>query len=132
MPTPDLFSPDGQRLLLASDDFSARLWLADSGKPMAERVLHRAAITACGFCLDGKRFFTASEDGTVRLGDGSNGQDLGALAKHGAAITGAVADAGVPGWLDVRHAHHRAIAREIGCHPTASQTRKTSTASRPR
>ena len=94
MPTPDLFSPDGQRLVLASDDFSARLWLADSGKPMAERVLHRAAITACGFCLDGKRFFTASEDGTVRLGDGSSGQDLGALAKHGAAITGAVADAG--------------------------------------
>ncbi|MES2714540.1 MAG: DUF4332 domain-containing protein [Pseudomonadota bacterium] len=92
MPTPDLFSLDGQRLVLASDDFSARLWSAESGKPLGERLLHRAAILGSGFCLDGKRVFTASQDGSVRLADGSSGQDLGTLAKHGAALSGAVLD----------------------------------------
>lgn len=94
MPTPDFFSPDGLRLVLASDDFSARLWDAGSGKPLGERVLHRAAITAAGFCLGGKRFFTVSEDGTVRLADGSSGQDLGVVVKQAAAFTLAAIDTG--------------------------------------
>lgn len=87
----DSFSPDSQRLVLALDDSTARLWDADSGKPIGEPIVHRAAVTAAGFCLGGKRVYTASEDGSVRLSDGASGKPIGNPLSHPKAVHGAVA-----------------------------------------
>ena len=37
------FSPDGQRVVTASWDNTARVWDAATGKPMAEPMKHRTA-----------------------------------------------------------------------------------------
>jgi len=89
MRTPDCFSPDGQRIVLASDDFAARVWDAASGKPVGEPIQHRGAVTAAGFSPDGKRVFTASLDGTLRFGDGASGKGLGDPLKHPKGVLGA-------------------------------------------
>ncbi len=37
------FSPDGQRVVTASDDNTARLWDAANGKPLGEPMKHGGA-----------------------------------------------------------------------------------------
>src|SRR5207244_1315161 len=63
------FSPDGQRLVTASDDNTARLWDAASGKPIGEPMKHEEGVTSAQFSPDGQRVVTASGDKTARMWD---------------------------------------------------------------
>ncbi len=64
-----LFSPDGNTVLTASRDHTARLWNAADGKPLGVFNGHEAALTSARFSSDGKTVLTTSEDGTARLWD---------------------------------------------------------------
>ncbi len=65
--TAALFSPDGQRVLTASQDGTARLWsAAGTGQP-ARLDGHDEAITALAWSSDGQRALAISEDGTARI-----------------------------------------------------------------
>ena len=63
------FSPDGQRLVTASWDKTARLWEARTGKAIGEPMGHAGWIKCAQFSPDGQRIVTASNDGTARLWD---------------------------------------------------------------
>ena len=66
------FSPDGARIVTASDDSTARVWSADGqGEPVVLKGHHRA-VTSAAFSTDGDRIFTESNDLTLRVwwGDG--------------------------------------------------------------
>ena len=54
------FSPDGQRVVTASEDKTARLWDAASGKPIGEPMKHEGAVCSAQFSPDGQRVVTAS------------------------------------------------------------------------
>jgi dipeptidyl aminopeptidase/acylaminoacyl peptidase len=54
------FSPDGQRVLTASEDKTARLWDALNGKPISEPMQHGDAVSSAQFSPDGQRVVTAS------------------------------------------------------------------------
>ena len=62
-----VFSPDGRRVLTASDDKTARLWEAESGKLLATFQGHTGRVNSAVFSPDGRRVLTASEDSTARL-----------------------------------------------------------------
>ncbi|HZH76830.1 MAG TPA: TIR domain-containing protein, partial [Archangium sp.] len=68
------FSPDGARVLTASYDGTARLWEADSGKPLARFLGHHRAVESATFSPDGARVLTASQDGTARLWEADSGK----------------------------------------------------------
>jgi WD40 repeat protein len=70
-----VFSPDGRRVLTASEDKTARLWEAENGKLLATFQGHTDAVRSAVFSPDGRRVLTASgnlhfasEDNTARLG----------------------------------------------------------------
>ncbi|MEI8165813.1 MAG: AAA family ATPase, partial [Chloroflexales bacterium] len=63
-----VFSPDGQRILTASGDKTARLWDA-SGQPLATLSGHTAQVYSAVFSPDGPRILTASGDKTARRWD---------------------------------------------------------------
>jgi WD40 repeat protein len=63
-----VFSPDGARILTASDDKTARLWDADTGAELA-RLVHDERVAAAVFSSDGARVITSSDDKTARLWD---------------------------------------------------------------
>ncbi len=60
------FSPDGQLIVTAADDGTARTWEAATGRAVAA-VRHGAALWNAAFSADGARIITASADGTARI-----------------------------------------------------------------
>jgi WD domain, G-beta repeat len=72
------FSPDGQRIVTACSDKTARIWDAVSGQPIGEPLRgHDNSVFSAAFSPDGKRIVTASADGTARIWDGATGQPIG-------------------------------------------------------
>ncbi len=55
------FSPDGKRIVTASNDTTARIW-DFSGKQIAEFKGHQNVVNSANFSPDGKRIVTASAD----------------------------------------------------------------------
>ena len=64
------FSPDGRRVVTASDDNTARVWDLSGDKPTATILDgHKAPVLAASFSPDGRRVVTASSDNTARVWD---------------------------------------------------------------
>jgi WD40 repeat protein len=55
------FSPDGKRVVTASEDWTARLWDAATGQPLGSPFVHTASVRDAEFSPDGSWVATASE-----------------------------------------------------------------------
>ncbi len=77
------FSPDGKRIVTASDDGTARVWEASSGRPVTPPLRHDDVVRCAEFSPDGRSVLTASHDATVRLWDSTTGQLLIPPLPHG-------------------------------------------------
>jgi predicted oxidoreductase (fatty acid repression mutant protein) len=76
------FSLDGQRIVTASYDDSARVWDAVTGKQIAALEGHTSRVNSAAFSPDGKRVVTASDDRTARIWDAVMGKQIAALEGH--------------------------------------------------
>ena len=62
-----VFGPDGKRLATASEDRTAKVWDAQSGKELVTlRGGHSYDVRGVAFSPDGKHLATSSEDGTIQ------------------------------------------------------------------
>jgi WD40 repeat protein len=68
------FSPDGSRIVTASDDKTARIWDATTAKEIAVLRGHDDALLSAAFSPDGSRIVTASDDKTARIWDAASGK----------------------------------------------------------
>lgn len=83
------YRSDGQAILTASEDGTARLWDAKTGMSLAILAGHEGAVTAASFSPDGRRVVTAGVDGTARIWDVSTGAAMVTLEGHEAGLSGA-------------------------------------------
>ncbi len=74
------FSPDGRRIVTASDDTTARVWDA-SGREVAVLRGHESGVRTVIFSPVGDRLVTLSNDKTARLWSG-DGNELAVLRGH--------------------------------------------------
>jgi WD40 repeat protein len=81
------FSPDGRIIATGGTGGHLRLWDAHTGKILAARVAHRAAVTYLAFTPDGRRLVSASADLTLPVAKGNDGL----LAGDGTAVVWDVA-----------------------------------------
>jgi WD40 repeat protein len=68
------FSPDGQRVVLAHADRTARLYDARNGRPERELQGHSGIVYSAAFSPDGEQVVTASGDGTARIWRAATGE----------------------------------------------------------
>jgi WD40 repeat protein len=76
------FSPDGARIVTASDDKTAKVWDAETGKLIHTLTGHKERVWSVTFSPNGKRILTASRDNTARLWDAEKGDEIAILAGH--------------------------------------------------
>ena len=85
------YSPDGERVVTASDDGTARIWDADSGEALETLRGHESSasgvdfngVNGAEFSPEGDLVVTASEDGTARIWDADGGTALETLRPSG-------------------------------------------------
>ena len=61
------FSPDGTRIVTASEDNTARIWDAITGQAIETLTGHTGLVRHAAFSPDGTRIVTASQDNTARI-----------------------------------------------------------------
>ena len=72
------FSPDGKRIVSASNDWTVRIWDAQTGQQIGQPLEgHTNNVNSSSFSPDGKRIVSASNDETVRIWDAQTGRQLG-------------------------------------------------------
>jgi WD40 repeat protein len=76
--TTAVFSPDGDLVLTASVDKTARLWRPETGEVIGTPMRHDNIVNTAAFSPDGKLILTASEDRSARLWDAQTGALIGA------------------------------------------------------
>ncbi|CAN1546780.1 WD40 domain containing protein [Caulobacteraceae bacterium] len=70
------FSPDGSRIVTASEDCSARIWDANTGQQILKFLGHGAPVVGAMFSSDGTRVLTWSHDQTARVWEAECGIEL--------------------------------------------------------
>ena len=72
------YSPDGSKIVTASEDHTARIWDAHTGQQLGPALQHNDDVHVAAFSPDATRVVTASEDKTARVWDVATGQEIGA------------------------------------------------------
>ena len=81
------FSPDGKRIVTASDDNTATLLDIEIRPTFGASLQHDGPVRAAHFSPDGQLIATASEDGSARIWNAGTGQPLTEPLKHGKGLT---------------------------------------------
>jgi WD40 repeat protein len=68
-----VFSPDSNLVVTASEDHTARIWDARTGKSIGEPLLHGNVVNRAAFSPDGTRIVTACGDGNVYIWETNGG-----------------------------------------------------------
>lgn len=83
------FSPDGKWIVTASNDGTAKIWDAQTGKFLQDLKGHAGSVRSAQFSPDGKRIVTASWDSTAKIWDAQNGKLLQDLKGHTGSVKSA-------------------------------------------
>jgi len=83
------WSRDGRRVVTGSDDKTARVWDAASGKLVATLAGHDNGVVDVEFSPDGTRVATSSWAGDARVFDAESGALVASLGGHGGSVISA-------------------------------------------
>ncbi|MGB7510403.1 MAG: hypothetical protein WBP54_03835, partial [Pelodictyon phaeoclathratiforme] len=71
------------------DDKTARVWDAQTGKPVSQPMQHQSSVTSAAFSPDGRFVVTASSDNTARVWDAQTGKPASQPMLHAGIVNSA-------------------------------------------
>ena len=80
-------TPDGRRVVSASEDRTLKIWDLDTGCVVATLEGHAGRVLACSVTPDGRRVVSASEDRTLKVWDLATGRVRSTLEGHADCVT---------------------------------------------
>ena len=83
------FSPDGNYIVTASSDKTAKIWDAKTGRQVGETMTHNGSVNSAQFSPDGNYIVTASYDKTAKIWDTKMGRQVGETMKHESGVNSA-------------------------------------------
>lgn len=83
------FSPDGSKVLTASEDGSARIWTSQTGRSLVALEGHTKPLTNAAFASDGLRVVTTSQDRSAVVWDARTGGRICLIEGHEGVVNGA-------------------------------------------
>jgi nucleoside phosphorylase len=81
-------TPDGRRVVSASDDETLIVWDLQTGAELATLDGHSAPVAGCAVTPDGRCVVSASDDETLKVWELETGKELATLKSHSAPVTG--------------------------------------------
>ncbi|MGZ8181122.1 MAG: nSTAND1 domain-containing NTPase [Methylobacter sp.] len=81
------FSPDGSKVVTASEQWTAQVWDAATGRPTSEPMRHQESVKSARFSPDGRSIVTTSTDQTARIWDAETGYFLSSPIQHQAGVS---------------------------------------------
>ena len=82
------YTPDGQRLITGSDDYTIKIWNNLTGERLLTLTGHTSAIRSLAVKSDGSTLVSASDDQTIKLWNLGIGQQLRTITGHTSYING--------------------------------------------
>ena len=76
------WSPNGERIVSASDDRALRIWEARTGKVLTTLSGHSRPVRTCAWSPDGEWIVSGSDDWTLRIWEARTGKVLATLSGH--------------------------------------------------
>ena len=103
-----IYSSDGDRIVTASFDETAKVWDANTGQELMTLKGHEREVYSAAYSADGQQIVTASDDKTAKIWDATNtGKELFTLTGHYGAVWSAspdgkrIATAGLDGIVQI-------------------------------
>ena len=84
------YSPDGSRILTASNDKTAKVWDAETGTELLTLTGHEDSVRSAAYSPDGSRILTVSNDKIAKVWNAETGTELLTLTGHEGWVTSAV------------------------------------------
>jgi WD40 repeat protein/serine/threonine protein kinase len=84
------FSPDGKRIVTASEDRTVRVWDARTGQEIHTLRGHTGIVWSVAYSPGGTRIVSSSDDRTARVWDAATGKEVLVLKGHTAPVFSAV------------------------------------------
>jgi len=81
------FSPDGTKIVSASDDETLKLWDVETGNEIRTFTGHSNFVLGCAFSPDGRKVVSASIDKTLKLWDVETGVEIRTFTGHSEWVT---------------------------------------------
>jgi WD40 repeat protein len=81
-------TPDGRRVVSASEDKTLKVWDLETGRTLATLEGHTGKVSACAVTSDSRRVVSASLDRTLKIWDLESGRVLATLEGHTGPVTG--------------------------------------------
>ena len=75
--TASAWSPDGNLVVTASADSTARIWDAHTGRELIQLLSHTGGVNTAAWSPDGRLVVTGGSDRTVRIWDAQTGRTTG-------------------------------------------------------
>jgi WD40 repeat protein len=76
------FSPDGSRIVSASEDGTLKVWDAVTGADLLTLFGHTGEASACAFSPDGRFIVSGSYDETLKVWEAATGAEVHTLSGH--------------------------------------------------